>query len=83
MRADAIADTLHESNKSLTRYNDDEDLEAMRKAAIRDGDPMAEYIARKKQKEKGNEKGDYFSSKQLLMHFLLPDCLLLHKNDCV
>ncbi|XP_076812232.1 uncharacterized protein LOC143459129 isoform X1 [Clavelina lepadiformis] len=55
MKADAIADTLHESNKSFTRYNDDEDLEAMRKAAIRDGDPMAAYMARKKQKEK--EKG--------------------------
>ena len=60
MRADAIADTIHESNKSLTRYNDDEDLEAMRKAAIRDGDPMAEYIAKKKRKEQGNTNGRYF-----------------------
>lgn len=57
MRAEAVADTIHESNKTLTRYNDDEDLEAMRKAEIRKGDPMAEYLARKKKKEKGITEG--------------------------
>ena len=62
LRADAIADTLHESSKSLTRYADDEDLEAMRKSEMRPEDPMAEYIARKKQKEKGKSNGKFIST---------------------
>lgn len=49
LRESAIAETLHESSKPLARYNDDEDLERIRKEAMRDGDPMAAYINRKKQ----------------------------------
>ncbi|XP_078481246.1 uncharacterized protein LOC100184101 isoform X2 [Ciona intestinalis] len=55
LKATAVADTIHESNKPLARYNDDEDLETMRRAEMRAEDPMAEYFARKKKKESGNK----------------------------
>nr|XP_002132143.1 BUD13 homolog isoform X1 [Ciona intestinalis] len=55
LKASAVADTIHESNKPLARYNDDEDLETMRRAEMRAEDPMAEYFARKKKKESGNK----------------------------
>jgi len=51
LKSGAIADMLHESNKPLTRYNDDEDLEAMRKAEVREDDPMAAHFLKKKRKE--------------------------------
>nr|CAB3226498.1 BUD13 homolog [Phallusia mammillata] len=49
LRESAIAEALHESSKPLARYNDDEDLDRIRKEAMRDGDPMAAYITKKKQ----------------------------------
>jgi len=43
----AVADTVYESTKSLTRRADDADLEQMRKDEIRAEDPMAAYIRNK------------------------------------
>ena len=72
MRADAIADTIHESNKSLTRYNDDADLEAMRKAEYRGSeDTMGAYIMKKKRKEKGIVNGKNMRERVLYLSFML------------
>jgi len=61
MRDAAIADALHESNKPLARYADDEDLEKMRREEMRDGDPMAAYIMRRKQKQQPSASGRFAS----------------------
>lgn len=47
-----FADQLHEMNKPLARYADDEDLEKFLKEQEREGDPMLAYIRKKKKKEK-------------------------------
>lgn len=46
---------LHEMNKPLARYADDEDLEKYLKEQEREGDPMLAYIRKKKKKEAVNE----------------------------
>ncbi|KAG5892925.1 hypothetical protein JTB14_006239 [Gonioctena quinquepunctata] len=53
---DKMAEQLHEMNKPLARYADDEDLEKYLKEQERDGDPMLMYI-RKKKKKKAVEAG--------------------------
>ncbi|CAH1391647.1 unnamed protein product [Nezara viridula] len=45
-----VADYLHEVNKPLARYANDQDLDRMLKARDREGDPMLDYI-RNKQSE--------------------------------
>lgn len=47
-----IEEQLHEMNKPLARYADDEDLEKFLKEQEREGDPMLNYIRKKKKKEK-------------------------------
>ncbi|KAF0757593.1 BUD13 [Aphis craccivora] len=47
---------LHEMQKPLARYADDQDLENLLKSKIRDGDPMLEYIT--KNKGSGDESPD-------------------------
>lgn len=42
-----VADYLHEMNKPLARYADDQDLDKMLKAREREGDPMLDYIKNK------------------------------------
>lgn len=60
-----IASDLHEMNKPLARYADDEDLDKYLREQEREGDPMLAYI-RKKRKKKDVEDGkpsnlfDYF-----------------------
>lgn len=39
---------LHEMQKPLARYANDQDLEELLKSKIRDGDPMLEYITKNK-----------------------------------
>lgn len=46
-----IAEDLHEMNKPLARYADDEDLERYLKEQEREGDTMLPYIKKKKKKE--------------------------------
>lgn len=46
-----ITQDLHEMNKPLARYADDEDLERYLKEQERDDDPMLAYIRKKKRKE--------------------------------
>ncbi|ELU06842.1 hypothetical protein CAPTEDRAFT_228530, partial [Capitella teleta] len=53
----ALDDALHESSKPLARYKDDQDLDAMLKAQERDGDPMLQFMRKKKAKQK-KAKGD-------------------------
>lgn len=48
---EARSDLIHETNKPLARYADDKDLDALQREIMRDGDPMAKYIAQKKEKE--------------------------------
>ncbi|KRT78260.1 hypothetical protein AMK59_7037 [Oryctes borbonicus] len=42
---------LHEMNKPLARYADDEDLERHLKEMEREGDPMLQYLRKKRQKQ--------------------------------
>lgn len=51
-----LAQDLHEMSKPLARYADDEDLEKYLKEQEREGDPMLDYI-RKKKKKKVIESG--------------------------
>lgn len=46
-----IEQDLHEMNKPLARYADDEDLERFLKEQERDDDPMLAYIRKKKKKD--------------------------------
>lgn len=46
-----IESDIHEMNKPLARYADDEDLEKYLKEQERDGDPMLAYIRKKKKKQ--------------------------------
>jgi len=48
---DKVADYLHEIDKPLARYRDDEDLEKMLKDQERDDDPMLAYMKQKKTKQ--------------------------------
>lgn len=45
-----LQNDLHEMNKPLARYADDEDLEKYLKEQEREGDPMLEYMRKKKKK---------------------------------
>ncbi|CAH2002937.1 unnamed protein product [Acanthoscelides obtectus] len=46
-----IVDAVHEMNKPLARYADDTDLEKHLKEQEREGDPMLDYIKKKKKKK--------------------------------
>lgn len=48
-----LEDDIHEMQKPLARYADDEDLENYLKEQERDGDPMLEYIRKQKAEERG------------------------------
>lgn len=48
---DKVADYLHEIDKPLARYRDDEDLDNMLKDQERDDDPMLAYMKQKKRKQ--------------------------------
>lgn len=54
-----VADYLHEIDKPLARYRDDEDLDKMLKDQERDDDPMLAYMKQKKTKQniKEGKKG--------------------------
>nr|CAH7724784.1 unnamed protein product [Callosobruchus chinensis] len=46
-----MSDAVHEMNKPLARYADDTDLEQYLKEQEREGDPMLDYIRKKKRKK--------------------------------
>lgn len=48
---------IHEMSKPFARYKDDEDLDRLLRAEIRDEDPMAAYIRAKR--VKNNPLGEY------------------------
>lgn len=48
-----LAEHLHEMSKPFSRYEDDEDLEKHLKDQEREGDPMLDYIRKKKKKQAG------------------------------
>lgn len=48
-----LAEHLHEMSKPFSRYEDDEDLEKHLKDQEREGDPMLNYIRKKKKKQTG------------------------------
>lgn len=54
-----VEDYLHEVDKPLARYRDDEDLEKMLKDQEREDDPMLAYMKQKKKKQdvKEGKKG--------------------------
>ncbi|XP_072302243.1 BUD13 homolog [Eucyclogobius newberryi] len=51
MHQQRIEDALLESQKPLARHHDDEDLDKMLREQIRDGDPMAAMLRRKKDRD--------------------------------
>lgn len=59
MQSTSISDLIHESNKPLARYRDDADLDAYQRSVVRDGDPMAKYLAKKQNKENSDKPGIY------------------------
>ncbi|XP_034034291.1 BUD13 homolog [Thalassophryne amazonica] len=55
-----LEDALHEAQKPLARYYDDQELDRMLREQEREGDPMAAMIRRKKERtEKSQEKPRY------------------------
>lgn len=60
MIEERLADAEHEINKPFARYADDVDLDRQQREAEREGDPMLDYIKRKKIKKFGGKiKGIY------------------------
>ncbi|KAM4828430.1 BUD13 homolog [Thomomys bottae] len=51
-----VEDAIKEMQKPLARYIDDEDLDRMLREQEREGDPMANFIKKKKAKESKNKK---------------------------
>lgn len=49
---------MKEMQKPLARYIDDQDLDQMLREQEREGDPMAEFIRKKKAKEGKDAKGE-------------------------
>ena len=57
MKEQEVEDMIHEMNKPLARYKDDEDLDKMLREKERSGDPMLEFVRKRKEKrEEGNKK---------------------------
>ena len=54
---DKINDEEYEMSKPLARYADDEDLEKMLKARLRDEDPMLKFMKKKKSTPLPDTKG--------------------------
>lgn len=52
-----VEDAMKEMQKPLARYIDDQDLDQMLREQEREGDPMAEFIRKKKAKEGKDAKG--------------------------
>lgn len=48
---------LHEMQKPLARYADDQDLENLLKSKVRDGDPMLDYIRKNKSADDDSPDG--------------------------
>ncbi|NWJ11038.1 BUD13 protein, partial [Crypturellus undulatus] len=51
-----VEDAIKEMQKPLARYIDDEDLDRMLREQEREGDPMAEFIKKRKAKESKDKK---------------------------
>ncbi|XP_069470601.1 BUD13 homolog [Ambystoma mexicanum] len=56
MQQQNVLDAAKEIDKPLARYIDDQDLDQMLREQERDGDPMANFIKKKKVKEEKNKK---------------------------
>ena len=55
MQAVAAGDAVHEVDKPLARYRDDEDLDRLQREEEREGDPMLAFMRKKKDKADGNK----------------------------
>jgi hypothetical protein len=51
MREEKMEGFVHEAEKPLARYKDDNDLDKMMREMDREGDPMAAFLKKKKKKE--------------------------------
>lgn len=58
-RQEKMTDDLYEMSKPLARYKDDKDLDEMLKNQEREGDPMLEYIRKKKKTETEKSRKEY------------------------
>lgn len=52
-----VEDAIKEMQKPLARYIDDQDLDRMLREQEREGDPMADFIKKRKAKENKEKKG--------------------------
>lgn len=52
-----MEDAVKEMQKPLARYIDDQDLDQMLREKEREGDPMANFIKKKKAKESKDKRG--------------------------
>ncbi|XP_064651103.1 BUD13 homolog [Lineus longissimus] len=59
LRAENLADHMHEMDKPLARHTGDDDLESLLKEKERDGDPMAAFMRKKKSKAPQSKKKEY------------------------
>ncbi len=62
MREEKLEDYIHEAEKPLARYVDDQDLDKMLREKERTEDPMLQYIKKENQKEGDVDKKQYKSS---------------------
>lgn len=51
-----IEDMIHEMKKPLARYKDDEDLDKLLREKERSGDPMLEFVRKRKERREGIDK---------------------------
>ena len=61
-----VETALHEMSKPLSRFKDDEDLDAMLKDQEREGDPMLAFMKKKKSQEKNTKGIDFIRINKLL-----------------
>lgn len=52
-----VEDAIKEMQKPLARYIDDQELDQMLREQEREGDPMANFIKKRKTKESKDKKG--------------------------
>lgn len=55
MQAAAAGDAVHEADKPLARYRNDEDLDKQQREEEREGDPMLAFLRKKKEKTDSNK----------------------------
>ncbi|XP_060702631.1 BUD13 homolog isoform X2 [Hemiscyllium ocellatum] len=76
-----VQDALHEMQKPLARHIDDEDLDRFLREKLRDGDPMAGLLGKKKEKEAKNKNDRMALNRNVMRDWQIRRlCRRLHTN---